>query len=197
MGQKEAYVTTTTTAGGTGPNTISEQVTFVDVGVLLNVMPFINKDGFITLKLKAEISSVVDVLITPTNNKIPIIDTSLAETTVLVKEGSTIVIGGMRKEEKTKDVTKTPILGDIPILGKLFSKTTDSIDHTELLIVLTPRIVAGDVLVNAQGVEVGKGTFKSTKDYPEDSVVKVSSEAFVPLENDALTVKGARKLKQK
>jgi type IV pilus assembly protein PilQ len=200
VGQKEAYVTTTTTAGGTGPNTISEQVTFVDVGVLLNVVPFINQEGYITLKLKAEISSVVAMLETPTKNKIPIIDTSLAETTVLVKEGSTIVIGGLRKDEKTKNVTKTPILGDIPILGKLFSKTTDSIDRTELLIILTPHIITGDVLVSTQGIEVGKQAVKPSKDYPDspkDNITSASSEAFVPLESDNLVLKGARKTNQK
>ena len=97
VGQKEAYVTTTTTTGQT-TNTVSEQVTFVDVGVIISVVPTINKDGYVILKLKTEINSVIDTLVTPTNNKIPIIDTSLAETTVMAREGSTILIGGLKKE---------------------------------------------------------------------------------------------------
>lgn len=203
VGQKEAYVTTTTTAGGTGPNTISEQVTFVDVGILLNVIPFINTEDYVTLKLKAEISSVVDILITPTKNQIPIIDTSLAETTVMVKEGSTIVIGGLRKDEKIKTSSQTPILGDIPLLGRLFSRKVETTNKTELLIILTPRVITGDVLVGSRGVEVGKGAIKSVKDYPvskdEDSGIALgSSEAFVPLEEEeGLAFKGARKTNQK
>jgi len=116
VGSKDAYVTSTTTTGQT-TNTVSEQVTFVDTGVLLSVVPVINEDDFINLKIKAEISEVIDKLITPTNNQIPIIDSSLAETTVLVKNGSTVIIGGLRKETKVSSSTQVPLLGSIPILG--------------------------------------------------------------------------------
>lgn len=195
MGEKQAYVTTTTTAGGSGPNTISEQVTFVDVGIVLNIMPNINEEGYITMKVKAEISSVVDTLITPTKNEIPIIDTSLAETTVMVKEGSTIVIGGLRKEEKTKTASQTPFLGNIPFLGKLFSVKTRGTTRTELLIILTPRLMTGDVLVSSAGVEVGKEAIKSAKDYPDLPKGKAtvgSLDVFVPLGDDGITLKGIK-----
>ncbi|MDD5731193.1 MAG: secretin N-terminal domain-containing protein, partial [Candidatus Omnitrophica bacterium] len=132
VGEKDAYVTTTTTTGQT-TNTVSEQVTFVDVGVIISVVPTINNDGFVTLKIKAEINSVLDILVTPTKNQIPILDTSLAETTVMVKDGSTVIIGGLRKDQKVENIQQTPFLGSIPFLGKLFSYKTKSDERTELL----------------------------------------------------------------
>ncbi|MFC1700001.1 hypothetical protein ACFL1I_08640, partial [Candidatus Omnitrophota bacterium] len=69
-------------------------------GIQLAVTPTINSDGFVTMKIKPEISSVVSTLETTSNNKIPIVDTSTAETTVMVKDGSTIIIGGLRRDEE-------------------------------------------------------------------------------------------------
>jgi general secretion pathway protein D len=175
VGQKEAYVTTTTTTGQT-TNTVSEQVNFVDVGVMLSVVPVINEEGFINLKVKAEVNSVVDTLITPTQNQIPIIDTSLAETTVLVKEGSTVIIGGLRKDTKAEVVRQTPYLSSIPLIGNLFKVKTKEADRSELLIVLTPKIISGEVFVPAaEGRPAGESGLKPVKGY--GSVEGSASEA--------------------
>jgi type II secretory pathway component GspD/PulD (secretin) len=99
------------------------------------------------MKIKPEISSVTDFLITPSTNKIPIVDSSLAETTVMVKDGVSIIIGGLSRDEKVKNESKVPFLGDIPILGKPFQSKNETTLHTELLILLTPHIVYGDKLV--------------------------------------------------
>ncbi|MEE8360011.1 MAG: secretin N-terminal domain-containing protein, partial [Candidatus Omnitrophota bacterium] len=146
VGERQAYVTTTTTTGQT-TTTVSEEVTFVDVGIQLSVTPTINDDGYIRMKIKPEISSVTDTLITPSGNKIPIIDTSTAETTVLVKDGATIVIGGLRKDEKTKAESGVPFLKDLPLIGKLFKASLEGTDRVELIILITPYIVEGDSLV--------------------------------------------------
>jgi type II secretory pathway component GspD/PulD (secretin) len=199
VGSKEAYVTSTTTTGQT-TNTVAEQVTFVDIGVLLSVVPIINDDDFINLKVKAEISEVIDVLITPTNNKIPIIDSSLAETTVLVKDGSTVVIGGLRKEQKVSSTQQTPFLGSIPFLGGLFRVKSDSTETTELLIILTPRIITGETLVSSAGVKnPGQMGFKGTKDYEEPLTLDIAktlpNEVFIPEEEEKLQLKGIRQRK--
>jgi type II secretory pathway component GspD/PulD (secretin) len=133
VGERQAYVTTTTTTGQT-TTTVSEEVTFVDVGIQLAVTPTINDDGYVTMKIKPEVSSVVSLLTTPSGNKIPIIDTSMAETTVLVKDGSTIIIGGLRKEEKTMSSEQVPLLHKIPVLGFLFKSGTKKTEITELLV---------------------------------------------------------------
>ena len=167
VGEKQAYVTTTTTTGQSS-NTVSEQVNFVDVGVMLSVVPTINYDDYITLKVKAEINEVISTLITPTKNQIPIIDTSLAETTVMVKDGSSVIIGGLRKEQDIKTSQRTPFLGSIPLLGKLFSVDTKTKERTELMIILTPRLITGDVLIaQANGRPVGEDGTKSVKEYKD------------------------------
>jgi len=179
VGAKEAYVTTTTTTGQS-TSTISEQVNFIDIGIQLNVTPVINDDGFISMKIKAEISDVISILNTPTGNQIPIVDTSLAETNVLIKEGATIVIGGLRKEEKTKAVQKIPILGDIPILGLLFRKSSDTSETTELLIMVTPKIISGEALVETHGDPVGDPGIKPVKEYEDVDRAKKEMQTYMP-----------------
>jgi Type II secretory pathway, component PulD len=170
IGEKQAYVTTTTTTGQS-TSTVSEEVTFVDVGIQLAVTPTINDDGYITMKIKPEISSVTSELITPSGNKIPIIDTSMAETTVMVKDGSTIIIGGLRKDEKKKTSTGIPFLSKIPILGMIFKESLDEIERTELLIMITPTIIEGDRLTTGDEKDFkylpGKD-YKKYGDFTED-----------------------------
>lgn len=148
VGSNEPYVTTTTTTPASGPTTTAETVEFVEVGVKLFVTPTIHNDDFITMKIKPEVSSVTRTLATSNNNTIPIVETSEAETTVVVKHGVTIVIGGLIKEEKSKNTKKIPLLGDIPLLGMAFRSDTDEINKTELVIFLTPQIITGDISAN-------------------------------------------------
>lgn len=144
VGSTEPYVTTTTTTPSTGPTTTAETVNFIDVGVKLYVTPRIHSDGFITMSIKPEVSSVIDTLTTSTNNSIPIVSTSEAETTVVVKDGSTIVIGGLMKNSSIDNVKEVPWLGRIPVLGYAFKNKSLALNNTELAILLTPRIITGD-----------------------------------------------------
>lgn len=145
VGTKEAYITSTTTITQQAPVT-SQTVNFVDVGIKLYVTPTINRDSFVTMKIRPEISSAERVKIQSENQitEIPIVSTSETETTVMVKDGVTIIIGGLRKDEKSKTVKKIPLLGDIPVLGSLFKSTTDTVNKTELVILLTPHITTGE-----------------------------------------------------
>ncbi|MFC1576763.1 secretin N-terminal domain-containing protein [Candidatus Omnitrophota bacterium] len=146
VGKREAYITTTTTTGQ-ATTTTAEEVTFIDVGIKLAVTPTINEEGFVTLKIKPEISSVVEKLETPSGNEIPIVDTSLAETTVMVKDGTTIVIGGLRKEEKKNTEERVPFFSSLPLIGNLFKNKTNETERTELLVMITPHILSGDMLI--------------------------------------------------
>ena len=147
VGTKEAYVTTTTTTGQT-TSTTAEDVQFIDVGIQLAVTPSINQDGFVAMKIKPEVSSVVRTLTTPSKNQIPIVDTSTAETHVLVADGTTVVLGGLRKNEKKFSNKQIPYLGHVPIIGSLLFKDTDRDDQlTELVVFITPHVVSGGELV--------------------------------------------------
>ncbi len=145
VGSTEPYITSTTITPSSGPTTTSESVNFIEVGVKLYVTPTIHRGGFITMNIKPEVSSVVRKVTTSNNNTIPVVETSEAETTVMVKDGVTIVIGGLIKDETIRTEKKVPLLGSIPLLGKAFQSVNDFKRKTELVIFLTPRIITGDI----------------------------------------------------
>ena len=146
VGKKEAYITSTTSQGGSGNTVTSQTVNFVDTGITLSVTPTINKEGFITIKIKPEVSEAtsVDLLSDGQKTSVPIVTSSDAETTVMVKDGVTVIMGGLAKDKKEKTVKKIPILGDIPGVGFLFRSTSDNVTKTDLVILLTPHIMSGE-----------------------------------------------------
>ena len=134
--------TTTTTTAST---TTSVQYVFVDVGVMLYVTPTINQDGYISMLIKPEVSSITDWYPSSTDtSRVPVVETANAETTVTVKDNVTIILSGMIKDAKTKSVNKVPILGDIPLIRYAFRNVSDVLQRTETMVFLTPRIVTGD-----------------------------------------------------
>ncbi len=121
---------------------VSSQVEYEKVGIILDVEPQINPDGFVYLKVKPEISAIATSTIDIGNGVLaPIFTERSAETTVAVKDGETVVIGGLITTSESEGESKVPFLGDIPGLGIFFRSTTRSKQKTELLIALTPRIV--------------------------------------------------------
>lgn len=131
-----------TTSGGTTGGTLQTTVTYQDVGVILDVEPNINPDGWVYLKVAPEISDIADssIQIGP-GVFAPIFTKRKADTFVAVKDGETVVIGGLITTSDSESESKVPLLGDIPGLGALFRTTTRVKRKTELLIALTPRIV--------------------------------------------------------
>ncbi|MDD5098003.1 MAG: secretin N-terminal domain-containing protein [Candidatus Omnitrophica bacterium] len=144
VGVREAYITQTQSQA-TSTTVTSETVEFVDVGVKLKVVPKIGADGFITMKLKPEVSSVKETITTALGSRIPIVQTSQSETVVKVKDGTMIMIAGMTKFESTDSITGWPMVSKIPILGALFGYRHNTKDRTEVIIFLTPHLSSGDV----------------------------------------------------
>jgi type II secretory pathway component GspD/PulD (secretin) len=143
VGTKEAYVTQTLSQGDTTTVT-SENIEFIDVGVKLNVVPTINKDGFISMKIKPEVSTVLETLETSLGSEIPIVETTESETVVKIKDGNTIIIGGLMKEEKTDTVQGLPILSRLPFVGMLFCNRYAQNRNTETIVFITPHIITGE-----------------------------------------------------
>ncbi|MDD5504720.1 MAG: secretin N-terminal domain-containing protein [Candidatus Omnitrophica bacterium] len=151
VGTNQPYATRTISqgSGGTG-NIEAENVTFIDLGIKLIVTPTINDENYITMKIKPEVSSKIgDFQITSSGNVIPIVKTTTTETTVMVKNGSTVLIGGLMEENIRESLREVPGLANIPLLGNLFRTRTigsgDSTnpEKTELVIFLTPHIISG------------------------------------------------------
>jgi type IV pilus secretin PilQ/predicted competence protein len=131
IGEKVPYKERTQTTTGT-----TETTKFIDVGTTLRVIPSINADGYITMLIHPEVSSVSAML-----DAGPRITTREADTTVRVKEGETIVIGGLIKQTDDKIRSKIPLLGDLPIIGLLFSNRSKDQAQTELAVFITPKIL--------------------------------------------------------
>ena len=150
VGKREAIVTGTTSQSGESTIT-SDSVEFVDIGLKLTVVPTINRDGFITMKIKPEVSSVTSTVTTGSENEprsiIPIITTSEAETTVKIKDGSMIMIAGLRETDNRKSINGIPYLDEIPIIGSIFSNRTSEKNQTEIVVFLTPHIIEGDQMM--------------------------------------------------
>ncbi|MDP3790741.1 MAG: TonB family protein [Candidatus Omnitrophota bacterium] len=144
IGTSQPYATNTVTQT-TGTATTGTNISFLDIGVKLYVTPTINKDGFITMKIRPEVSSTNSNYTygTPATT-IPVVQTTQAETSVSIKDGATIIIGGLIKDQRTETVNKIPILGDLPIIKYAFSNTDVKVEKQELVIFLTPHIISGE-----------------------------------------------------
>ena len=142
VGTREAYVTSTQSQGQSTTLT-SENVQFIDVGLKLTVVPTIGTDGFITMKIKPEVSSVKSTLTTTAGTVVPIVQTSQSETVVKIKDGRMLIIAGLFKDEDTDDSSGLPKLSRMPMLGHLFSNKTKEKKRTELVIFITPTIITG------------------------------------------------------
>jgi len=134
---------------------------FKEVGVELQVTPHLAKDGMIRLHIlpvfsvqsgnipiPLEVSAGVGQEIRTSPQ--PIVDRREADTIALVRDGDTVVIGGLRKEEITTDISKVPLLGDIPVLGLLFRFEGEERIASELVVFITPRLVEQPVLTEAE-----------------------------------------------
>lgn len=115
------------------------EVRFVEVGISLEITPQVSEEGLITTKIKPEVSSIKGWK--GPNNEIPWVKTREAEATVRVRDGETIIMGGLLSEDETKTLSKVPILGHIPGLGLLFTRKKTVREKTELVIVVTPRLL--------------------------------------------------------
>lgn len=131
------YVTSNVASTGVQTQTVSYAVT----GIQLAVTPTINADGRITLQINPNVSQPSATAAASAVTGAPAIDSRSANTTVVVKDGETIVIGGLISDSVSNQVAKIPILGDIPILGWLFKKKSVVRNRAELLIFVTPKIL--------------------------------------------------------
>jgi general secretion pathway protein D len=125
-------------------------ISYQDVGIILQVTPFITSEGMVEMIVAPQISSVSDSTVnittgSGTNNvggvTAPIINKRAADTVVVVPDGQTVVIGGLMQNRKVKAEEKVPVLGDIPVLGLFFRHKVTADEKTELLIFMTPHIV--------------------------------------------------------
>ncbi len=122
---------------------VDRVVQFRNVGTQLTIIPTINKDGYVTFRLLQEVSALTQQTIQAALNA-PVITVREAETSAIVKNGSTVVIGGLIGESEEATETGVPFLKDVPLLGYLFKGRSVTRTRTELAIFLTPYVVFTD-----------------------------------------------------
>jgi general secretion pathway protein D len=147
---KQPFVSQTVVQSTTS-STTADNVQFVDVGVTLKVTPMISSDNYIQMKIRPEVSTAGTPLELQgvsagsetafTRTIVPVITTQELETTVTVKSGTTLVIGGLIQDKQEKTNVKLPIVGNIPIIGRAFSSKTHNFSKSELVIFITPTIL--------------------------------------------------------
>jgi len=133
-----------TIEGGSGTaRDVIQNIDRADVGIKLRVTPHVNPDRQITIQLNPSIEAIVDS--GPTDTAFaPTIAKREIQTTVTVPDGTTVVLGGLIRQDRVRRVARVPLLGDIPVLGHLFRYTSDRTQRNNLLIFVTPTVVSDD-----------------------------------------------------
>ena len=127
---------------------VVNEIEYRDTGVILDLVPRVNSSGLVVLDIIQEVSDVASSTVTGatvTQTISPTISQRRIASTVAVKSGETVALGGLIRDNKANTVTGVPLLSDIPVLGNLFKTTTDFQRRTELLVLLTPRVVRDSV----------------------------------------------------
>jgi len=161
IGQSVPFITNTRiTDSGQQINDIQ----YRDIGLSLNVTPHINPDGVVILDVTPEISQLTSQTIPiSSTTAAPVIAKRSADSRIGVKDGQTIVIGGLMEDRKTSDVQKVPFLGDVPVLNLIFNRTITKKTKTELLIFLTPHVAQRPDELEPMGEDESKGTTLTPK----------------------------------
>jgi general secretion pathway protein D len=131
----------TSTIQSTSVAAVTSTFEYKDVGIKLNIEPTIHLNNTVTLKMGLEISNLGDAIDFGNGQKQYKFGTRNTDTVINLRDGESVIIGGLIKDEERRSVFKVPILGDIPILGKLFSKTEEGTIKTDILMSITPNIV--------------------------------------------------------
>lgn len=154
IGERVPVITTTTTAN-VG---VSESVTYLDVGLKLDVEPNIFLDDEVLIKVGLEVSNILDTITRTSGTQTYRLGTRNTETSLRLKDGETQILAGLVQDIDRSSANKVPGMGDFPILGRLFSSNNDSRAKTEIVLLITPHVVRGLLRPEAEMAEFYSGT---------------------------------------
>lgn len=154
IGEKVPVITTTSTAN-VG---VSESVNYLDVGLKLDVEPTISLDNEVSMKVGLEVSNIVREIRSQSGSLTYQVGTRNAATVLRLKDGETQALAGLISDEDRQNASKIPGLGDLPLLGHLFSSHRDEASKTEIVLLITPHIVRNIVRPDMAAMEFPSGT---------------------------------------
>lgn len=173
IGDKVPVITSTASASGF----VSENVSYLDVGLKLDVEPTVSPDDEVSIKLALEVSSVAREVRTTGGSVAYQIGTRNATTTLRLRDGETQLLGGLISNEDRSSSNRVPGLGDLPLLGRLFSSQKDDYQRTELVLAITPRIVRPAARADISQAELWVGSESSTRLRPPPVAAQRSNTA--------------------
>jgi general secretion pathway protein D len=151
-------LTSTATGGG-----ISTSIEYQSVGITLTVTPRVTQGDMVQMDVVVTADEPgVSVPIGNKGEEYPSINKREADATVNIKDGHTVIMGGLMRDTITRSASRVPILGDLPVIGSLFSRTTSKREKSELLVFLTPRVVRSP----AQAAEITEGVKAKLQEVP-------------------------------
>src|SRR5581483_6630925 len=151
----------TTTAAATG-GFVSESVTYLDVGLKLEVEPLISLDDEISMKVSLEVSNITNTVKSSSGTLTYQLGTRTAATNLRLRDGETQVLAGLISTDDRRAADRVPFLGELPVAGRLFSHTLDNNNRTEIVLLITPRLARTLARPDAASVEFAAGTEAST-----------------------------------
>jgi general secretion pathway protein D len=157
IGERVPNITATSTTTGF----LAESVNYVDVGLKLDVEPTIYLDGEVAIKVSLEVSSIISQLQTKAGSLAYQIGTRTAQTVLRLKDGENQVLAGLINDEERRTANKVPLLGEVPIVGRLFGNQADDGSKTEIVLSITPRILRNVHRPDASVIEFDSGTENS------------------------------------
>lgn len=171
VGQQIPLVTSETNV--TGTTSIQRTIQYRDIGIILKVKPQVNESGLISLELSQEISSLGDAISIGEGTTQPTLNKTETTTNLVARDGQTIIIGGLIREDLTKSREGIPFLSKIPLLGWLFGTTSRVNSRVELILLLTPHVIK----TTEEAEQVTSGYIEkykdSTKDKKIDKYIKI------------------------
>jgi general secretion pathway protein D len=165
VGDRLPVISAVITPSTTTPIT-TETVTYLDVGLKLEVEPEVRLDGTVVIKVNLEVSTASNQRTTQNGTTVYDIGTRTANTTMHLADGETQVLMGLIRDDDRVGANKVPGLGDIPILGRLFTNQLDDRQKTEIVMSITPRIVRNVRRADAQLAEFWSGTEAAYRTQP-------------------------------
>ncbi|TMH26212.1 MAG: general secretion pathway protein GspD [Betaproteobacteria bacterium] len=180
IGDRVPVITTTSAVSG---GFVSQNVTYLDVGLQLEVEPLIYLEDDVGIKVGLEVSNIAKEIQTQSQSGTSLtyqIGTRKTSTVLRLRDGETQILAGLISDEDRRNATRVPGLGDFPVLGRLFSSTSDTITKTEIVLLITPRLMRTIVRPDARTVEFAAGTEASSSGGPLGATSSPSSFAPIP-----------------
>jgi len=182
IGDRVPVITTTAAVAG---GFVSQSVSYLDVGLQLEVEPLIYLEDDVGIKVGLEVSNITNTIPQPGGGLVYQIGTRKTSTVLRLRDGETQILAGLINDQDQRNASRVPGLGDFPVLGRLFSSTSDTIAKTEIVLLITPRLMRTIVRPDARTTEFAAGTEASSSGGPLGAASSPSS--FAPIQTQPAT----------